>query len=73
MPCTSIRKYEHTLNKHSKVQIAVYNMIHLLNKAHHWGTFCVLATIIKGSESSVKTKKTYFINFFNKLSNGKRQ
>ena len=66
-----IEKYEHTLNRQCKLQITVYNMVqfgkikkllllHMFN--NHSGTFCVLATIIKVSDSSVKTEiKSLFL------------
>ena len=64
-----IEKYEHTLNRQCKLQITFYNMVqfgkikkllHTFNS--HSGTFCVLATIIKVSDSSVKTEiKSLFL------------
>ena len=55
-----LEKYEHTLNKCDPILLKKRLLLHRVN--NHWGTFCVLATIIKGSEQVLK--KLIFINFF---------
>ena len=55
-----LEKYEHTWNKCGPILLKKWLLLHRVN--NHWGTFCVLATSIKGSEQVLK--KLIFINFF---------